>query len=256
MNTHRETTTPAGAWFPYDRPAATARHTLICLPYAGGGASAYLPWRSAGPLGADLCTVQPPGREGRGGEEPLRTMAALVTACAAALVTRITRPYALFGHSLGALTAFELARTLPTLGLPAPVRLFVAAARPPDTWPLPGDLHKLNDDAILRHLRPHGQVPAELADHPRLRRQALKTIRADLEICCTYRVTGGPIDTPITVLGGTEDPIVPAADLPGWSAWTTRGAEVRLSPGGHFLDRARWAAARKLIESQVAADLL
>ena len=122
---------PGGSWFPPLRPDGRSLVRLFCLPWAGGGASAYRAWKRAMPEAIEVCPVQLPGREDRVSEPPFRRVEPCIAALTAAIVPRLDRPYALFGHSMGAILAFELVHALRRRGLHPPVRLFVAAHRAP-----------------------------------------------------------------------------------------------------------------------------
>src|SRR5262245_41626934 len=101
---------PSDPWLPFRRPSPSARLRLYCFPFAGGGASIFRLWPDALPASVEVCSVQPPGRETRFREAPFARMAPLVAVLADVLLPELERPYALFGHSMGALIAFELAR--------------------------------------------------------------------------------------------------------------------------------------------------
>src|SRR5262245_44114205 len=118
-------------WFARLEPRPSARLRLYCLPYAGSGAAVYRPWAALLPSTIDLRLVQLPGREARLREPAYTRMDALIEALAPAVASEIDRPYVLFGHSMGALVVFELARALRRLDLPSPTCLFVSGRRAP-----------------------------------------------------------------------------------------------------------------------------
>lgn len=224
------------SWFPYRAGDAPAGLQLFCLPAAGGGASGYRAWRSAFGRDVEVVPVQLPGREARLGEEPIGSAAALVEQLVEPVLARAGRRFALFGHSMGALLAYELAQALTERGRP-PIHLIVSALLPPHLihrrqWKLPvGDM----SDADLRaYLEDEGGTPTEILDLPDLLDIVLPTLRADLGLCQSYRYTPQPpLPIPITAFGGDSDPVVTGDLLAGWSERTDGGFRLGLLPGNH-----------------------
>lgn len=226
---------PDSLWFhrPAPRPAAELR--LFCFPHAGGGAAAFRGWPDLLDEDIEVVAVRLPGRESRFAEPRYRRMAQLSQDLSAALRPLLDRPYGFFGHSLGALVAFETARRLVADAAPAPVHLFAAACRAPQ---LPLDepaLHDLPSAALIERLCEYGGMPAEVLDQRDLLHVLLPTIRDDFELAETYRParTGG-LACPVTALGGRADGSVTNADLAAWRSTTTGPFSVVLVPGGHF----------------------
>lgn len=207
---------------------------LFCLPFAGGGAATYRPWQGA-LAGIEIVPLELPGRERRFREPAHRRMADLVAALVAVLEPNLAAPYALFGHSMGALVAYELARAIEAAGLPAPRRLFASACRPPFIPALREPLHGLPDAALIEELRRFNGTPAALLDNPELMAIVLPTIRADLELVAGYPAEPrAPIGCPVTALGGDADRDVPAALVARWSEVTTGPFDHAILPGDHF----------------------
>src|SRR5262249_5081475 len=117
-------------WFPGVRQSS-AKPRLFCFPYAGGGSVIYRPWIASLATAAAVCPARLPGRETRLREEPIATMHALIDALTAVIEPYLDRPFAFFGHSMGAAIGFELARSLRRHGKPLPFALYIAAARAP-----------------------------------------------------------------------------------------------------------------------------
>ena len=189
------------------------------------------------PASLEISPVQLPGREHRLSDPPFVAVDPLVSS----VVDRLTldRPFGLFGHSMGALIAFEVAHALRRRGLRGPERLFVSGFRAPhmpDRWPL---LHTLDDRAFVKELRELEGTPDEVAEHEELMALLLPTLRADVTLCETYRYqTAEPLDVPITVFGGTRDPRVSREELEGWREHTRQATEIVLFPGHHFFIKA------------------
>ncbi|MFN8178109.1 MAG: alpha/beta fold hydrolase [bacterium] len=228
-------------WWPLGppRPASPAR--LICLPYAGGGASVFRSLRRAAGERLDVCPVQLPGREARIREAPFRNMASLAETLVDVLRPRLASPYGLFGYSMGALIAFELTGRLAAAGLPPPRTLFVAAATPPhrrknEAW------HRLPDDRFREALRDLNGTPDAVLEHEELMALLLPTLRADFELCETHPSgRREAVDVPIVAFGGTEDPSVPLEDLRAWAELTRAGFRAITFPAHHFFLEARAA---------------
>lgn len=221
----------AGAWLGGGlRPEARLR--LFCLPPAGAGASIYRGWDAATPPEVQVLPVQLPGREERSAEAPFRRVDPLLDALEAGLGPELSSPYALFGHSLGAVLAFELGRRGQGRGEP-PVHLFVSGRPAPETRPpgsiLPGPV----EEELIRALR--DRLPEEVAE-PELQELLRPAAEADLELSRSYRwVDGPPLDCPLTALGGVADPGVSRALLEAWRRHTRGRFKVRMLPGDHFL---------------------
>jgi surfactin synthase thioesterase subunit len=216
------------------RPQATAR--LFCFSCAGLGASMYRLWPAALPADIELCALQLPGRETRLREAPLSSIPALVDAIVPALQPHFDRPFAFFGHSMGAVLAAEVTRTLASLGAPTPRHLIVSARRPPhlpDTAPW---LHTLPDDRFVAEInRRYGGVPVQVMEQRELLGLLLPCLRADIEALENFTPPARhPLSTPITAFGGTYDQRASRADLEAWRGETNSAFRLRLFPGDHF----------------------
>ncbi|MFD3701222.1 thioesterase II family protein [Streptomyces sp. NPDC058646] len=208
---------------------------LVCFPHAGGAASAYLPLSRTLSPAFEVLAVQYPGRQERRRETPAETLTALADAVARELAAEGGgRPYAFFGHSMGAVIAYETARRLDRLGAPAPVHLFLSGRGAPGPVPRRSDqLH--GDAALIAEIRRLGGTGGRVLDEPELLEMVLPALRADYRALASYSwVPGLPLDVPVTVLVGDEDPVVPAADAADWLGHTTAPGEFHTFRGGHF----------------------
>lgn len=233
---------------PKPSPGSTLR--LFCFPYAGGGASSFWSWKEELPPDVELCAIQIPGREARVKEPPIADLGALIEPLAAALLPELDRPFALFGHSVGALIAFELARHLRRRAWPSPRRLFVAA-RPAPQLPRRGPrLTRLADRELVAVLRRAGAIPEEIAQNERFLAMILPAVRADLTISEDYAYRAEqPFTFPISAFGGLSDASVGRAELLPWQSHTSAGFKVWMLPGDHFVaERSRAALVRQLLQ--------
>ncbi len=226
-------------WLPFKSPVQAARLRLFCLPHAGGGAREFYSWGTALPPLVDLCPVLLPGRETRFTEYRFTDIAPLTDAIVAAWTPWLDIPYAIFGHSMGALLAFECARRLRNAGHPAPQWLFLSGRRAPDGHPDPHPLHALPDTRFLEQLhRIYQGIPQELLENPEIMAVFLPTLRADISVVESFRFEEQePLDCPITVFAGQDDASVSWQQLFAWRRQTRRAFAAHIFPGGHFYPR-------------------
>jgi surfactin synthase thioesterase subunit len=221
-------------WFPFGtQPEAPVR--LLTLPHAGAGASVFRTWGRGMPEPVRVCPVQPPGRERRYDEPPFTRVGPLARELAAQVTASVQTPYAILGHSTGALCAFEVIRELMRTGGPVPVHLFVCG-RPAPRYPLsPSDLAGLSVPELAAFLRKlEGTPEAILADHGLLERMQ-PILAADFEVneCYTFR-PDKPLDIPITAFAGRADPIATEERMAAWSEHSAAGFRMHAFDGGHF----------------------
>ena len=233
------TTTPSTVattpWLASFKPNSRARVRLFCFPYAGGGAHIYRTWPNGLPASVEVCPIQLPGRGARMMEEPFTQMSSLVEATAEALLPYLEdKPFACFGHSMGALVSFEFARQLRSRNGPQPIHLFVSGCFAPDI-PDPDPIHTLPDSELLAEVRRLNGIPKEAQENAELMRLMLPTLRADCTVTETYTPTKEPpLDCPISAFGGLQDQMVSREDLEAWRQQTTASFLLRMFPGDHF----------------------
>lgn len=192
-------------------------------------------WQPLLPPDIELSMAHLPGRESRWGEPPLSDLSAIASALSEAL-TVDRRPFALFGHSLGALVAFEVLRHVRrTTGL-EPVRFFPSAHRGPDLPLRHPKIAGLSDRAFVEEVNArHGGIPPEVADNQELMDLMVPSLKADYRLFEEYQhVPERPLACPISAFGGTQDPYLSEADLRAWRGLTTGPFVLRMIEGGHF----------------------
>ncbi|MFD8478594.1 thioesterase II family protein [Kitasatospora sp. NPDC059673] len=224
----------AGSWFDDRFRSARAEFSLFCFPFAGGTAAYYASWAAAfaGDV-VELVPVQPPGRGARmsePGAESITAMAEEVAALIAGSGNRIL----LLGHSMGAITAFEVARRLERLGRPAEFLTVSGRPSPVLTRPL-SPVSTLPRGEFVEMLREYGAAPDEVLAHEELLDVLIPMMRADFAMIEGYRYSPGPaLSCPVRAWCGSRDPEVTPADMRGWGAMTENRFELSVRPGGHF----------------------
>lgn len=218
---------------PRPRPGALAR--LVCTPYAGGSSGVYHPWLRLLPAAIELNALQLAGRGHRVGRPAHDRLDELVLELTRAIVPWLDRPFVLFGHSLGALVSFELARSLRRCFCLSPVLLVVSGYRAPHLPPRRRPIHDLPREPFWEEIRRmHGTPPEVLAD-PQLTNLLEPTLRADFACVETYvHEPETPLDCPIVAFGGRADAEVSVEDLEAWAEHTEAGFSLSTFAGDHF----------------------
>jgi surfactin synthase thioesterase subunit len=218
-------------WFPGIQESGESKLRLFCFPYAGGGSSVFHGWAGRLPAGIAVCPVRLPGRETRLAERPFALMDDLLAALRSAINPFLDTPFAFFGHSLGAIVAFELARKLASF----PACLFVSGARAPqlrrDHVPRPAP----TDGELIEELRRLEGIPKELLQNREWLEVTLPALRADTALYRNYVYQDAPpLACPIRAYGGSDDARITRQDLEPWTEQTTHSFRLEMFPGGHF----------------------
>lgn len=235
-------------WLLCPRPDPEASLRLLCLPYAGGRAGGFLGLAAELPAGVELGAVELPGHGGRLREVPFTRLRPLIEHVTDRLAERIDKPYVLFGYSMGALLAYEIAHELARRRWAGPRALIVAASEAPHAPPSRSPVHDLPRAVLLDRLDRFEGANTAMLRNEELGEVMLPRLRADMAVCETYaHQARPPLDCPLAAFGGESDTNVPRASLEAWAELTSGDFSVTYIPGGHFfLDSSRAVFAERL----------
>lgn len=225
---------PSSRWFvcPHVKSEASAR--LFFFPYAGGGPAAFSAWCGALPKNIEGRIAHYPGRGSRFDEPLINEIPQLVEQLARAIEPFLEKPFSFFGHSLGGLIAFELARHLRRRDH-LPDSLFVSACAAPHLPRVRPRIHRLPDAEFIAELKRMNGIPSELIQNEEAMSMLLPIVRADLQAFENYvHIPEEPLPCPITVFGGSNDPRVNRKEIEAWSLHTASVFQAVFFPGGHF----------------------
>ncbi|WDD90203.1 SDR family NAD(P)-dependent oxidoreductase (plasmid) [Burkholderia sp. FERM BP-3421] len=225
----------AGKWFLVPRASQSPRLKLFCIPFLGGLSSVFSGWLRYLPDDIDLQALQLPGRPPRHTETAYAKYPALIEKLRDVLIPSLNAPYAIYGHSLGALLAFGLAHALRDAGAPAPEHLFLAAYPSPHLHNPVGDIAGLPETEFIDALKRLRGIPEQVLADRELLTVFLPSLRAEIELLNSYVHTSrAPLAVPATILGGTRDHVVSAAEIRAWRQHFAGPVEVRDIEGGHY----------------------
>ena len=226
----------ATTWLPWHfRPRASVRVRLFCLPYAGGSAALYRAWPDLLPADIEVCPIELPGRGRRIRQPAIRSMADLVNGLLKEMEEAwFETPFAIFGHSMGAMVAFEFCQELARRGQTLPTHLHLSAAVPQGVLPR-APLHQMSDDEFVDAVRALNGTPDELFAHPELLALVMPVLRADFQLVETWTPTREvPLAIPTSLHLANRDRLAPPASATRWEPFLTSAPAVKIYTGDHF----------------------
>ena len=242
------------AWLGFPKPNPHAQMRLFCFPYAGGTAAIFRKWPDLILTSVEVCVINLPGRAGRLREPLFTNLLTLVQAMVPFIHPFLDRPFAFFGHSMGALISFELARHLRRERAPAPAQLFLSARSAPHLPDTDQRTFDLPEAEFIDELRRLNGTPREVLEHPELMQLMIPMLRADFSVCQTYEYEKEPpLDSPFTIFGGLDDDEVPRANLEAWREHSSSTFKLRMLPGGHFFLNSEQALLLNILSQELAA---
>ncbi|MEU0869422.1 SDR family NAD(P)-dependent oxidoreductase [Nocardia brasiliensis] len=244
--------------------SSTASLRVFAMPFVGGGASVFTPWPNFLPDTVEVVGIQYPGREDRVNEVPFDSMPAFIEELADAMLPHLDRTFAIYGHSMGSLLAYELTKYLEQQYAEVPLKLIIGG------WPSPAlvesyvrnlkhirdgfDMDRETDSRVLEVLRDNDLLNIPVEDEASVK-PMMPAVRADLKMLGDYRFEHGVVlRAPITVLRGAEDPLFEADQLQGWEKLTSGRFSLTTVPGGHLFIQNPSAQVMRTIADELSAE--
>ena len=241
-------------WFVRLQVKPEAKSRLFFFPYAGGGSTVFTKWCADLPSHIEGIAVHYPGRGSRFNEPAIKDMPRMVADLAQNIQPLLDKPFAFFGHSMGGLIAFELARNLRANHLSTPNQLFVSACGAPHLPEVNPKIHQLPDDEFMYELDKLNGIPAELK-HPEAMKLLLPIVRADFQLVETYEYhPDEPLNFPISAFGALDDLRVNRERIDAWVIHTQAKFESHFFSGGHFFINKAREHILKLVIKEIAGE--
>ena len=243
---------PSSPWFPKPMTSQRGQLKLFCFPYAGGTSQIYRGWDEYLPPAVELVPVELPGRNLRLRDPAFVSLPVLVQALTTEISPMADEPFAFFGHSLGAIVAFELARNMRRVLNREPEVLCVSGRRAPQIPSNKPTTYDLPRDEFIAELRRIDGTPSEVLEHQELMELMIPLLRADFELIETYKYDeGAPLGCPIAAYAGRSDDEATEELMSGWRSQTASGFSLEVVPGDHFFLRASQTRLLRLLSQRL-----
>jgi medium-chain acyl-[acyl-carrier-protein] hydrolase len=222
-------------WFYVPCPKTDPALRLFCFPFAGGTAEIFHQWPEGLPRDVEMCAVQPPGRSTRLKEPPLTRISIIVEQLAQAMFPFLDKPFAFFGHSMGAMVLFDLAHHLKQNGGKLPVHIFVSGRRAPQVPSLHPHIHHLTNEECISIMRGYNAVPEEILENSQLMKLLMPVIKADFEAVEKWTYEEKPsLEIPIWAFAAVNDNLASRENMEVWNLHTCKAFKLFTFPGQHF----------------------
>ena len=249
-------TRTASAWFQGSHTRGPIDLKLFCFPYAGGTASIYRNWADLLPPTVQVIPVELPGRGARLREPPFVSATALIDVLGEAIRPWLDTPFSFFGHSMGAVIAFELSRWLRRKYNLEPRTLFASGRRAPQTPDNEPATYDLPHDEFIEELSKLDGTPREVLEHAELMEIMVPLLRADFQLVQTYEyVAEAPLQCPIIAYSGLQDRYVTRDLLLPWKEQTISEFRLHMLPGDHFFLRSSQTPLLGLLARELHEDI-
>ncbi|HSE19537.1 MAG TPA: thioesterase II family protein [Pyrinomonadaceae bacterium] len=240
----------------YPKPNPQSRMRLFCFPYAGGTAAVFRNWPRYLPSEIEVCAIQYAGRGSRLAEPLSEDVVDIMNGVYADLQQFLTKPFAFFGHSMGALVSYEFARRLQREKQPEPFQLFVSGCTAPHVRSIDEPTYNLPEPEFIAELRRLQGTPGEVLDNAELMQLMMPIIRTDFKASQTYQyVPGPPLECPVRAFGGLKDEMVPREKVEAWSEHTNGSFRAQMLPGDHFFLNTSQSLLTRIIAQELLIHL-
>lgn len=240
----------------YPKANPQSRMRLFCFPYAGGTAAVFRNWPRYLPSEIEVCAIQYPGRGSRLAEPLSEEVVDVMNAIYSDLQPFLKKPFAFFGHSMGALVSYEFARRLQQEKQPGPFQLFVSGCSAPHERLVNEPTYNLPEPEFIAELRRLQGTPAEVLDNAELMQLMMPIIRADFKASQVYKyIAGPPLECSLRALGGLKDEMVPREKVAAWGEHTRGSFRVQMLPGDHFFLNSSESLLTRIIAQELLMHL-
>lgn len=243
-------------WVSAYRSTPSTQYRLFCFPYAGASGVVYSKWARLLPSGVEVCAIELPGRSSRIREPPISRLAPLVSALADGMSPLLSSAFGFYGHSFGALIAFEVARELRRRKLNTPNFLICGASRAPHVALDRPHFHHLSDEELLAASARHygATIDHRILEVEEIRQMIVAAMRADLAVAESYLYyEDQPLEIPISVVAGRSDGSTSEASLRAWAQHTEATCDLTYLEGGHLFLNHHVTDLLKLVSSAITS---